>query len=235
MLIIKDYKNEQLEVGLYEDYLIVSYIEGVLDLSILDGLELVSTIECSFLLLNTPISFRFLSEGLDNFYIPNEHKGGVIFLSKERAMTTWLWLIKQSIIPVSIRELERIALEENTLIYPCDCVQSLYFKEYEKAMNKGIIEKYERTPRGKRIEINTEDLFIHEVNNLQYFYFDLPRGSANKNAFITQNGQLVGRVVRGGFSFKRGKCRGLGYFFKKIEQDEKIYVGEYILDNCTIL
>jgi hypothetical protein len=53
--------------------------------------------------------------------------------------------------------------------------------------------------------------------NLKYFYFELPKGSVNKNALIKQDGKQVGRVIRGGFTFKGGKCRGLGYLTIRVD------------------
>ncbi|EOB13913.1 hypothetical protein NBO_52g0004, partial [Nosema bombycis CQ1] len=173
-LIKKQINNEEIEVGVIGEYLIISYIKEVIDENIFDGLEFVSNIECSFLLINVPDNFNLKPEGLDLFYLKNEQKGGVIFVSKQKAMDTWKWLIKQSIMPVSITELERITLEEGTMNYPFDCVQSEYFKEYEKTVNKDIIEKYERTPKGKRVEIDIKDFFLFsDDKNLKYFYFEL--------------------------------------------------------------
>lgn len=218
ILSIKHSKNEQIEVVLMDEYIIVSYIEQVIDRSIFEGLEYVSAFDCTFLIIkaNPEMSKEF--SFTKPFFVSDGKDRGKIFVSRQQAMIIWQDLIKKSLVPVSLRELERIALEEQAFNYPFDCVQSQYFREYEKILNKEIIDKYQRTPKGKKVKIDVNDLFIFR-EDVEYFFFEHSKGTSEKNSLIIQGGDVVGRVVRSGFSFTRGRCRGLGFVYKKLSDD----------------
>lgn len=233
----KNIENEQIEIAIMGEYIIISYIEKVIDKTIFEGLELVSSLDCTFLVIKANPDISKVFSLTEPFFVPDSKDGGRIFTTKQHAMDTWQNLIKQSLLPVSIQELERIALENQSMNYPFDYVQSKYFKEYENVLNKEIIEKYQRTPKGKKLKIYIDDLFISQ-NDVEYFIFEIPKGNANKNSFILKGEDVVGRVVRSGFSFTRGKCRGLGFVYKDVTNLENLKcrnLGENLEHDIEIL
>lgn len=137
-----------------------------------------------------------------------------ILCDRSEIMNIFQLLINNSIIPICLEELHRLSFEHNQMtVY--DNIQSNLYKQIEYSINKEIIEKYNRTPKSKRVEIITDDLFISNDPKLFestlkcYFIFKVEKGNVEKNAFVFLNNQIIGRVIRGAYKFSNGKCYGL--------------------------
>lgn len=137
---------------------------------------------------------------------------GKILLKQCDVMDTWNQMIKNGVIPICIEELYRIGIENDYLIYPFDCVNSHFFKNYENKLNDIFLQKYNRTPASKKVKINEADLYIYSTEKIYYYVFELKKGVLTKNAIIyNQSNDVIGKVIRGSFCFTVGKSRGLCY------------------------
>jgi hypothetical protein len=149
-----------------------------------------------------------------DFIIPvrslSESESGKILLGRTRAMDFWQKLVTAGIIPVGIEELQRIALENDWMLYPFDSVHTSAYGEYERALVEPLRAKYERTPRGKRTRIDVGQLYLHTGRRVKYAIFEMRKGCVERCAFIhNSSGEEVGRVIRCAFSFTRGCAKGL--------------------------
>lgn len=168
------------------------------------------------------------------FYVENinNYESGKLFLSSKDVMRIWLHFIKKGCIPICIEEMQRLALENDYMVYPFDDVHSKMFKMLEDAQNTEFINKYERTPKSKKTSINFEHLYIQTRDRVFFYIFELTKGVLNKNAFIySTDNQLVGRVIRGNFCFTKGKSKGLCYTNDMLELKKTFKAKNYNNNN----
>jgi hypothetical protein len=174
-----------------------------------------------------------LSEDL-SFFVRNseEYEVGKLFILKKDVMDMWGTLIKKGCIPVSIDEVQRLALENSYMTYPFDDVNSVMFRCLENVVNTDIMDKYERTPKSKKVEINSDDLFINTNKEVHFYAFELEKGVLTKNGLIfSEKDDILGRVIRGGFCYTRGRSRGLCYLYKECNIEDKFIAKNYNHEN----
>lgn len=139
------------------------------------------------------------------------------------------FIVKAGIVPVSLSELFRIGLEHKELIYPFDCPSSPLFRIYEKVAYSPEMEKWRRTPPGKRInyeKFGSNDPWFLPSNFYDNFlctaYFEVPKGSAKRMGLVYEGDCIVGYVLRASYCYKIGKCRGVCVLRRGVEGDYKI-------------
>ncbi|KAL6121831.1 hypothetical protein NUSPORA_01202 [Nucleospora cyclopteri] len=141
-----------------------------------------------------------------------------IICEREEIMGFLNDLIKISIIPVCLKEIDRISTENQALsLY--DNVNSDIYKSIQTAKIQRIKEIYEKTPKGKKVNYDTSKLSIESVEDPIYFYFKLIKGNAKDFAEIFYENILVGRVIRGSYNYSKGCSVGLGVS-EKINKDK---------------
>lgn len=143
-----------------------------------------------------------------------------IFCRRTNIMLIFQRLINSGFIPCGLKDIERLALENDTMtIY--DNVNSKLYKTIDEAINEKIIDKIKRTPRGKKQEYDTNKLYIYEdAKILIYFTFVCLKGSCKSKGEIFVNGNCIGKVVRADYKFSCGKICGLGFLKRDVAIDE---------------
>lgn len=158
-----------------------------------------------------------------------------IICGRSEAMPVYEKLINSGVIPVSLEEIDRLAIE-NDEVTVYDNPASELFKVIEKSKNNEIIEKYNRTPPSKKQSYDLSLLFLSQdaemYNGLNhsgkpmYCIFKVARGSADRCARIFRGDECVGRVIRGGYRFSSGCCYGLGVLYPWVSVAENFRFGE---------
>ncbi|CAD26325.1 hypothetical protein [Encephalitozoon cuniculi GB-M1] len=154
----------------------------------------------------------------------SESESGKILLKRSMVMGFWQDVINAGIIPVCIEELQRLALENNYMVYPFDYPTCKPYRDFEQSYIEPVKRKYERTPRSKKMDLNTDLMYIYTEDRVVFAVFELEKGCAERCAFILdEDNSIVGRVIRGGFCFTRGLCRGLCYMLCNVKEDDEFY------------
>ncbi|ELA41917.1 uncharacterized protein VICG_01101 [Vittaforma corneae ATCC 50505] len=145
-----------------------------------------------------------------------------IICDRSEAMPIYEKLINNSIIPVCLEEINRIAIE-NDQITVYDNLNSEIFKIIERSKNKEIIEKYNRTPPSKRQSYDLDFLFLSQDSEIYrnlnhpgkiiYCVFSVVKGSVHRCAQLFCGEECIGRVVRSEYKFSSGCCYGLGVLY----------------------
>lgn len=163
--------------------------------------------------LDEVIYFRSLSDT----------ESGKILLKRKRVPDFWQDIVNTGIIPVCVEELQRIGLENGYIVYPFDYPNTGRYKEFEEGYVKPVEDKYNRTPKSKKMKIDTKSMYIHTEENIILAMFELEKGSADRSAFVFDDDRIVGRVVRGAFCFSNGLCGGVCYLFKDTSEGDEFY------------
>lgn len=150
----------------------------------------------------------------------SETETAKVFVKREEVMDFWQSLVNAGVIPVSVEELQRLALENDYMVYPFDFAGTRAYADFEQSYVEPARAKYERTPKSKKMEMDTRDMYIHTDERIVYALFELEKGSADRCAFVLDDDKVVGRVIRSAFCFTRGVCRGVCYLFQNAEGDE---------------
>lgn len=150
----------------------------------------------------------------------------ICIVDVKRHMETIVALEKMFIRAITIKELGTLAVEKDALTM-YDLVDGALFKDIENLLADELIEKYNKTPPGKRNEIhdlNDVRIFTHEP--VKYFTFKIPKGRADRGAYVLQNENIVGRVIRSEYKTKEGFNYGLCYL-KKAHALNNLYIKKY--------
>ncbi|AFN83434.1 hypothetical protein EROM_080110 [Encephalitozoon romaleae SJ-2008] len=154
----------------------------------------------------------------------SESESGKILLKRNMVMNLWQDIINAGIVPVCVEELQRLALENDYMVYPFDYPTSRLYRDFERSHVEPIKRKYERTPKSKKMELNINLMYIYTDASVEFVSFELEKGFADRCAFIfNENEDVVGRVIRGGFCFTKGLCRGLCYILCDVEEGDEFY------------
>lgn len=136
-----------------------------------------------------------------------------IFISRSNLMKIWQLFYNKGFIPISINELLRLSLENKKLIFPFDYPDNKLYKIYEESVFTKLKEKYERTPKSKRInyeKLNIQSpFFLPEIKNVKICFFEADKGVFERLSILYREEDIIGYVVRGSYCFSIGKCRGV--------------------------
>ncbi|KAM0671200.1 hypothetical protein CWI42_090140 [Ordospora colligata] len=155
----------------------------------------------------------------------SEHESGKILVKRSQVMGLWQDIINTGIVPVCVEELQRLAFENEYMVYPFDYPNSSLYKEFERSYVDPMREKYERTPMSKKMHIDTNLMYLAADNIGSFVIFELEKGHIDRCAFIyDESDRLIGRVVRGGFWFTKGLCGGLACMTSEVKSGEEFYL-----------
>lgn len=160
----------------------------------------------------------FELKNLKNLLIFPDKAGGIqthkILCERSQMMSVFQSLSNNSIIPICLEEIYRLSYEHDQMtIY--DNIKGNLFKMIENSINKEIVDKYNRTPKSKRTEICTDDLYLERDPKLKeseqnvYCIFRIEKGNTERGAFLYKENLCIGRVIRSAYKFGNGKCYGL--------------------------
>lgn len=171
----------------------------------------------SLILANSSIEKLKLKNEIKLFKSTNKTCGletHKIICNRNQVMATFQSLMAAGMIPVSLLEIERLALENQVMtIY--DKADSELFNEIDQAIISQLIKKYERTPAGKKQAYDITKLKLSCKTNLKYCIFKINKGTCKRGAEIFANCLVIGRVVRAGYSYAKGIVCGLGYIYEE--------------------
>ncbi|KAG5860439.1 POPLD domain-containing protein [Encephalitozoon hellem] len=163
----------------------------------------------------------------DGAIFVKSHSGsesGKVLLRRNMVMSFWQDVVNAGVIPVCVEELQRLALEGDYMVYPFDYATSKLYKDFEQSYMEPIKSKYERTPKSKKMEIDIGFMYIYTDVPAVFASFELEKGHADRCAFIlNENDCIVGRVIRGGFCFTKGLCKGLCYVLCDVQEGDEFY------------
>lgn len=155
---------------------------------------------------------------LKEYQIYPDNQGNIqnykILCERSQVMNIYQILISNSIIPICLEEIYRISIESDQMtVY--DNIKSEIFNLIEKSTNKEIVAKYNRTPKSKKQELETDELYISKDLNFsyggnpKYCVFSASKGSPERGGYLYRGELCVGRVIRSAYKFTKGKCFGL--------------------------
>lgn len=150
-------------------------------------------------------------------------ESGKIFLKRKMILDFWQKISNTGIIPVCVEELQRLALENDYMIYPFDYPNTEIYKDFEESYVKPIKDKYIRTPKSKKMNIDINSMYIHTMKEISFCIFEMEKGSTDRCAFIFDEEKIIGRVIRSRFCFTKGLCKGICYLFQDTEEEEEFY------------
>ncbi|ADM11948.1 uncharacterized protein Eint_080110 [Encephalitozoon intestinalis ATCC 50506] len=154
----------------------------------------------------------------------SQAESGKVLLKRNMVMSFWQDIVNVGIIPICIEELQRLALENDYMVYPFDYSTTRLYKDFEQSYTEPIKSKYERTPRSKKMALNMDLMYIYTSDPVVFASFELEKGRADRCAFIfDENDTVIGRVIRGGFCFTKGLCRGLCYILCDVKEGDEFY------------
>ncbi len=154
-----------------------------------------------------------------------------IICKRSDIMNIYQKLIVSGFIPIGLKDIERLSLENDTLtIY--DNVNSKLYKLLEAAINKEIISKYNRTPSAKKQAFDLNNLYLDGSNISTYFIFKCIKGACNSKAEIYCENKCIGRVIRAAYKFSSGNVYGLG-FLTNISLSTDLEKNEFYCKNLT--
>lgn len=195
------------DMGLMSPILISEYLNKINmtkynEVQSIDNLfEIIITKDRSFIIGAIPVDIKIIRPletiltmmNCESFTLPNNgkemifpNKGNMIesykvLCNRNETMEVFQAIINKGLIPVCLEEIDRISLEcDKMTVY--DRIDTRLFKMIEEMKNKEIIEKYDRTPKGKRVEMNKEDLFISRSS-----LFNTTDSSDTANDYIYNN------------------------------------------------
>jgi len=155
----------------------------------------------------------------------SEHESGKILVKRGQVMGLWQDMINAGMVPICVEELQRLAFENEYMVYPFDYPNSSLYKELERSCVDPVREKYERTPISKKMHIDTGLMYLAADGIVSFVVFELEKGHADRCALIyDESNRLIGRVVRGGFWFTRGLCGGLAYVTNDVQSGAEFYL-----------
>ena len=157
-----------------------------------------------------------------------------IFCHKKFAVKIIDLLTKNGFILMSLTEQQRLYLEKGHLMPYFDEPHTKIYEMYEKNIFGDLREKYERTPKAKRInyeklkipffELKTQKKkFTYLVNCIKFG--NIERGFE----ILDKDENKVGVVLRGSFCFTIGKSRG--YVVSEKELNDEIYFVKNFKNN----
>lgn len=158
---------------------------------------------------------------------------GRLYIKDELVMDVFQRLIIMGLVPISIENLLRIGMERKCLIDPFDIVATDFYNEFEDALIKIRREKWERTPKSKRMENDPNLLKFKKLGNYSCF-FEIEKGIADRCSEVVRGGEIVGYVLRSCYSFSCGKGRGIAYLIDDNVDNlsvRKLSSGEYLKIN----
>lgn len=144
-------------------------------------------------------------------------ESGKVFIKNCFLLKFFQKMTSRGSIPISIEELFRIGIEKKRLIFPFDCVETKFSREYERIMLEKNIKEYERKPKSKRAKNTFENVDFDKIENRTPIFFDVPKGCVDKSAVVLCGSKIVGIVLRSMYCYSIGQCRGLCFINKEYQ------------------
>lgn len=169
---------------------------------------------------------RVLKEGSDSiiyFRSLSKVESGKVLLKRTKVLDFWQDIVNTGVVPVCVEELQRIALENDYMIYPFDYPGTKAYEDFERAYVEPLVSKYNRTPPSKKMKMDLDSMYIHTEDLVVFGVFEMERGIADRCASVFDGDRVVGRVIRGSFCFTRGLCKGLCYLLQDASEGDEFY------------